>query len=242
MLKMSRVLGFTLCALNSLLAGNASAWSDNSLSFLSGSRYQLTPDNHAEIVTFEHASNFAAGDLFLFIDRFRFDEGVYATYSEFSPRLTLKSYSSSEKSLIKELLLASTWERGSGPGAVSFNHYLWGVGVDFRLPHFRYSKANIYYRDNDTVEDNWQLTLSFALPFLIGKQHFLYDGFLDWTSTTGDKASSMNLTTQLKWELSRSWGGEQKLYAGIEYVFWNNKYGVADRNERNINLLVKYHF
>lgn len=218
-------------------------WSTNSLTGLHGERYKLTPDATAEVVTFEHASRFQNADLFFFVDRFRFDDGEHSTYSELSPRWLFYRFNrETGDSLLKQLSLAATWERGRGPGTVDFDHYLTGFGLDLNLPHFRYSKFNVYYRNNEDKADNWQLTVNFALPFAFADSYFLYDGFIDWTSATEDGASSMNATTQLKWDISRYWGGKQPLYIGMEYVYWRNKYGVRDVNEHNPNLLLKWHF
>lgn len=217
-------------------------WMTNSLSLLDGERYKLTPDESATVLTFEHASAYERADLFLFIDRFRYDTGKYSTYSEFSPRWAFYRFERSDGGLFKQLSFAATWERGRGPGAVDFDHYLTGLGLDLSVPYFRYTKFNAYYRDNEDKQDNWQLTLNFALPFTMASAHFLYDGFIDWTSATDTAASSMNATTQLKWDLSRYWGSQGKLYLGMEYVYWRNKYGVKDVNEHNPNLLLKWHF
>lgn len=217
-------------------------WMTNSLTLLDGERYKLTPSESATVMTFEHASVYEQADLFLFIDRFRYDTGKYSTYSEFSPRWMVTRFQPGESGVVKQLGLAGTWERGRGPGAVNFDHYLAGVGVDLSLPGFRYTKFNLYYRNNEDKPDNWQLTTNFALPFTLGSAHFLYDGFIDWTSATDRAASSTNATTQLKWDISRFWGAKGKLYLGMEYVFWHNKYGVKDVNEHNPNLLLKWHF
>ncbi len=217
-------------------------WFSNSLSLLSGNDYKLTPDNSAEVLTFEHASNYEAGDLFLFIDRFRYDSGDDSTYAEFSPRLTLKSNGLADASFIREILLAGTWEHGSPPGKGAFNNYLLGIGLDFSIPHTKYSKANVYYRNNDNRENNWQLTLNFAIPWQVKNQHFLYDGFIDWVPSANGVASSANVTTQLKWDISRYWQQTGQFYLGIEYVYWKNKYGISGITEHNPNLLLKFHF
>lgn len=217
-------------------------FANNSLSLLSGNDYRLTPDNSVKIVTFEHASNYHGGDLFLFIDRFRYDSGEYSTYGEFSPRLSLVKSDIADKAVIKEILLAGTWEHGRSPGKDSLNNYLLGFGFDFNIPHTRYAKANVYYRDNDNNKNNWQLTLNFALPWQINNHHFLYDGFIDWTSSTSGVASSANMTTQLKWDISHYWQRPGQFYLGVEYVYWKNKYGLSGVDEHNPNLLLKFHF
>ena len=91
------------------------------------------------------------------------------------------------------------------------------------------------------------MTSSWALPFTLAAQDFIYDGFIDWSNSSDDKSSSLNFTSQLKWSLDKTLGLSNKLYLGIEYVYWLNKYGIQDSpqfetDESNINLLVKWHF
>jgi len=256
------------CALTlvggALLSSAAAAemqWSDNSFTLLHGEDYELdyslsTDDSTRDVITFEHVSGHSWGDVFLFVDRLHSSDGSDETYAEISPRLSLGKLSGSGWSFgpVKDVLFAATLEMGSfdDPDRLtrsegSFNNLLTGVGFDLAVPGFAFVQANVYHRNNDYEENNEQLTLVWGLPFKIGKAEFVYDGFADWTSATEDQHSSLNVTSQLKLDLGNFWGNPKKLYAGIEYVHWNDKFGVKDgtfgldSNERNVNLIFKLH-
>lgn len=92
------------------LAGDLLHWQDNSLSYLYGENFQRMNFNGEEqrtqtTFTFEHASGWAWGDLFYFVDYIRadnvqsrgsFNNGTFRQhdkdsfyYMEFSPRISL---------------------------------------------------------------------------------------------------------------------------------------------------------
>jgi hypothetical protein len=90
---------------------------------------------------------------------------------------------------------------------------------------------------------SFQTTLVWGLP--LGPLY--YDGFLDYATgydaDAGFKVeTSMNLTSQLKYDIAPHIGYDSKFFVGIEYVFWNNKFGIDGIDERNVNLLAKFHF
>ena len=228
-------------AIASTLSASASAemlWSSFSLSYLNGSDYEVG-DPDRQVVTVEHASGHSWGDNFFFLDRLESDNGNSENYMELSPRLSLSSLTGSDLSfgLVKDVLLAGTWESGEG-----FDNVLAGVGVSLDLPGFKYFNANLYRANNDKSSDDTQLTLTWGLPFALSDAEFLYDGFIDWTTSESDKASEMNFTSQLKWNAGKLIGTSAPVYVGVEYAYWNNKFGIDGVDERNPALLLKWHF
>ena len=237
-------------------------WQDNSLSALHGEDYKVnyslsSDDSTRNVLTFEHASGHSWGDLFLFSDYLTSDDGANELYTEVSPRLSLGKLGNKALAFgpVKDVLLAGQLELGNmdDPDRLTatgphFVNKLAGFGFDLDAPGFSYLQANLYHRTNDDKADNEQLTVVWGLPFQLGSEEFLYDGFIDWASASRDAHPSMNFTSQLKWDLGARSGNPKKLYAGVEYVHWNDKFGIKDgtfgidSNERNINLLLKYHF
>ena len=138
---------------------------------------------------------------------------------------------------MKDVLVATTWEGGEG-----FDNFLYGVGFDLAIPKFNYASVNLYRVNNENMEDDYQLTLTYGLPFKLGTEEFLVDGFLDWSTAEDDHASEMNWTTQWKWNVGKHISPDTNLYLGIEHSVWNNKYGIPDADENNVSALVKYHF
>ena len=71
----------------------------------------------------------------------------------------------------------------------------------------------------------------------------MYDGFLDYTSgISGVGPANMNFTSQLKWNLAPYFDLSAPFYVGVEYVYWRNKFYIDGVNEKNPNLLIKWHF
>jgi len=218
-------------------------WQDFSVSYLNGSNYRID-DSNLQILTFEHVAGTSWGDSFLFIDHLRGDNGSRNNYAEWSPRISFSKLSgnSVQLGLIKDLLFTSTVEMSSLQ-----TNFLYGIAADLAVPGFNYLNLNFYRRNNDKVADNWQLTTTWAVPLTLGKQQFLLDGFIDWSSASADQSASLNATSQFKWALHPLLGLKNKLYLGVEYVYWRNKYGIADSqqfrsHESNLNLLIKGHF
>lgn len=224
-------------------------WSDNSLSLLRGNDYEIG-DASRTVLTFEHVSGHSWGDIFLFIDRLEADDDDNETYSEISPRLSIGKLLNKDLTMgpIQDILLSSTAEI-----AEDFTHYLIGPGIDLNVPGFAYLKLNFYRRNNEEfggatkADDNWQFTPVWGVPFTLGDARFLYDGYIDWRSGDGDNNTEVNFTSQLKWDVGALWQSPKVLYIGIEYVYWNTKYGIKDSDalttdERNVNGLIKVHF
>ncbi|MEW6990846.1 nucleoside-binding protein [Colwelliaceae bacterium 6441] len=204
-------------------------WSDFSATFLKGNHYEVG-DNDRRVFTFEHAAGYSWGDSFMFVDRLESSNGDKETYAEFSPRFQLSQY---KNDFFENIYLATTAEVGE-----DFTHYLVGIGTKLNIPHFQYFNVNIYHRNNDASDNSSQLTLSWALP--IGP--LTYDGFIDHVPSNDISSTSTNFTSQLKYNISDALNIKEKLYIGIEYVYWKNKYGINGIDEKNANMLLKYHF
>lgn len=222
-----------LFCLSSLTVQAKTLWSDFSLTYLKGSDYEVG-DTDRDVVTFEYASGTTWGDTFMFFDRLESANGDVETYGEFSPRFKIKDFNNS---FIKSVYFAPSVEIGPD------TNYLLGVGVDLNINSFDYFQVNTYFRNNGDGDSSEQLTFVWGFP--VGK--FYYDGFMDYATGVdntafGDTETQMNFTSQLKYNLASLLNLETKLYVGIEYVYWNNKFGIKDIDERNVNLLVKYHF
>ncbi len=206
---------------------------DHSVSLLQGSNYELG-DEERNIVTFEHTSGHSWGGLFVFMDRMKeINDGGAGTYIEFSPSFTLVTLGDG---LVKDIKLATTWEMGG-----SVDNYLVGVGSSLNIPGFKFFTANLYQRFNDNTDDNQQLTIVWGMPFKLAGEEFMFDGFMDHETDLNGNAST-NFTPQLKWDVANMLDYQGKLYVGIEYVNWTNKFHVDGTDESNVNLLLKAHF
>ena len=232
-----------LCALAStaIVAQAAPVWQDFSLTGLYGENYAYpgAGDNvEQSTITAEYAAGLKYGDFFAFADRSNTDAGN-DTYFEVSPRLSLGAVTGQKLELgpIKDVLVATTWEGGS-----SFNNYLYGFGFSLDIPYTSYANINFYKAENDLQKDDYQMTITYAVPFKIAGEEFLADAFLDWSTAEGpDHKSELNWTSQYKWNVGKHISPETKLYVGIEHSVWNNKYGTK-YDQHDVSALVKYHF
>ncbi|WP_440906251.1 outer membrane protein OmpK [Catenovulum sp. SX2] len=213
-------------------------WSSYRLSYIQADKYQVG-DNSREVLTVEHASGHNWGDNFFFSDHLMFSDGTVSNYFELSPRLSLSYLSGADLSFgpVKDVYLTSTWEGGD-----TFDNFLYGVSMGLKVPGFKYFNVSLYKANNDKWQDDEQVTLTWALPSTIAGQEFLWDGFLDYSTSSEGREAEMNFTSQLKWNISPLLGISSQLYVGIEYAYWTNKFGKKDVNERNPGLLVKWHF
>ena len=136
-------------------------WQNNSLTYLYGKNFAVDSGEDGreadiqQTITFEHASGWTWGDMFLFVDNIWYN-GVsgsdgHTYYGEFSPRLSLGKITGQEMSFgpIKDVLLAATYERGESTDGVPNQNYLLGPAVDLDVPGFDRLAINVYYRKPD---------------------------------------------------------------------------------------------
>ncbi|NRA54787.1 MAG: nucleoside-binding protein [Gammaproteobacteria bacterium] len=232
------VLKYSAVACAALLSTTVSAkqyWSDTSFSALQGSNYELGDDDR-NIYTFEHASGHSWGSLFTFVDRaHNTNFGDDDTYGELG--FSFDVYNNQD-GFVKKAYVTPQWEFGRSLSG-TFNNFLAGVGVDLAIPGASYFNVNLYQRNNEQDDNNQQLTLVWSFPFA---DSFVYDGFLDAINGSDTQTGGYNFTSQLKYDVGQHIGVEKsKLYLGIEYVYWKNKFGVSGVDEKNANLLIKWH-
>lgn len=235
-----------------LLPNSATAeqyWSDNSFSFLYGADYKQVPagrSSTARVMTFEHASGHNWGKLFMFVDRIQEVDGDYReTYGELSPTIYLKQF---ENGWVKSINAAFMYEFGSSTtrptmGTFSQDNYLAGISLSLNIPGMDFFDAGIYHAwDNNTFgrSEDEQLTLAGAWHY----GNFIVDGFLDFTPSKGSKhkETELNFTPQITYDVAPALGIKGKLKLGVEYSYWKNKFGSADKTtQNNVSLLVKWH-
>ena len=219
-------------------------WQDFSLTGLYGENYELGTEDRTTL-TAEYAAKLKYSDVFFFVDQQWDSNDKDNTYFEFAPRLSLGEVSGQDLSFgpVKDVLVATTWEHNAGHGEnVEFNNFLYGVGFALDIPYTQYANVNFYRADNNNTDDDYQMTITYAVPFKLGSEDFLVDAFLDWSTAEKDHASELNWTSQYKWNVGKHISPETKLYVGVEHSVWNNKFGVKGADQNDVSALVKYHF
>jgi len=227
-------------------------WQDFSLTYLYGEGFTVDPEDQ-HTLTVEYAAGLTFGDLFSFTDFTYYlhsDESM-GVYGEFSPRFSYNKIFGQNFAIgpVSDALLATTLEYGSGP----VETFLAGPAIDLEIPGFKFFQLNLYYRmplRSDNISDGWQLTAAWSVSFPVGSSEIVFDGFADWVFVAPDSDYSTNFhfSPQLKYNLGKLlWGEDAKLYVGIEYRYWLNKYGIKDSkgfdtDDNVVSFLVKYHF
>lgn len=262
---MSRfALGLSLAA--TLASGQALAadllqWQDNSLTYLNGIDFKVDPPKQ-QTVTFEHASGWSFGDLFVFVDGIKYNTEAtngagdgHTFYGEISPRLSLGKISGADLSFgpIKDVLLAATYEFGED----DVDSYLLGPAVDLDIPGFDYFQLNTYLRTTDGRRDGdnvWQITPVWSYTIPVGDSDLVIDGFMDWVVDNDDSYhANLHFNPQIKYDLAKAMGWGKRFYVGVEYDYWSDKYGIDDNgfvgseilggtDQSAISLLAKTHF
>jgi len=226
-------------------------FSDNSLSLLVGTNFELPGDNISTL-TVEHVSGWKWGDLFFFVDVLDYHSNLNQSsnwYGEFSPRFSLQKLAGlkfRKNGLLRDVLISATFERGKN----GIEGLLIGGAVDLNVPGFQFFKLNAYAR-KDTSRgagfDDMQWTLVWSYPLDAGTQKFILDGFIDYVVGWGPQETALHAVTQVKWDIGHSLGLNRKIYLGADIDIWDNQFGVKDRpdldsNQFAISALLKVHF
>jgi len=200
-------------------------WHSTNVQFLQGQGYALGRDSRS-IISINHANGWTYGDNILFYDKtFKGQD-----YFEWHPRLSLSKISgkSFKFGAVKDVLLAGTVEV---PEAGS-RRYLAGVGFDWDLPSFNFFKTNFYIRDNpDLAGVTWGSTIAWKKKFKLGSQPFLFDGFIDFAGAEGSRAAYQLYVPALLADIGQHFGHDDRLYLGVEYQYWYNKFGLRGVTE-----------
>ncbi len=232
---------FSLIAFPALAQANDGPWIEwmsHNIQVLHGHGFELTEDTQTTF-TFEHADSWKYGDNFFYVDYS--PDASRDINAEFSPRLSFGKMTGADLSVgpIKDFLLAGTWEK-----ARDFDAFLYGAGIDLEIPGFNFFQINLYCRDN-TEEDGhgWQTTWVWSRPFSIGTLNFTFDGYFDYADyEEGEKNffTQPQLLLDVGDALNITEPG--KIYAGVEYRYWNNKFGIEGVNESVPQAMIKWAF
>jgi nucleoside-specific outer membrane channel protein Tsx len=242
-----------------------SAWD---VQFLYGTEFQepFNPDDvHKTIMTVENSSAWSWGSSYAFLDT------VYSTkndthyngnpnhawefYGEWYPSASL-SYMTGKSlaaGVINDVSLTAGINAGHKSTGANPLIYLPGLTFDLKLPGVTFFSLGVYaYIDQGQINDNenngchstgMQLTPSWLVPFSLGEVDFQFGGFLDYITEHGDCKEQVVSQPQLTVDLGKLLGLDSgKLYAGTEYQYWNNKFGIQGLDESFPQALVIYRF
>jgi len=229
-------------------------FSDSSISVLYSDDYQAFGKQKRTdtYFTFENATGHNWGSTFFFIDRnqghgkdSQGNDWGDDLYGEFAPDMNLSwalGKDLSVGSVIKDFTLGGQYEFGGG---TDVNNYMFGPGIVWNVPGMQYFKTSFYRVWNSETDDDYQTTVVWGMPMEFGATRILFDGYIDWSSAADDHESDFHFNPQLKLDIGNYFNAPSVLYAGIEYSYWNNKYGLNEDvmdTESAVSALVKWHF
>jgi len=245
---MSCQRGFCSLVLGSLIHSAAVSaveveWSHTELQALQGRHFELGAAQRT-LLTLEHADVWTYGVNFGFLD---FTEpfghsGETDTYGEVYSWLSYEKVMGHDfgTGLFDDIRLGG----GMQADDAEFRAYLYGTTLSFNLPGFDFFTLDLFaFDDQADSELTYAVTPSWRYPFKLGSQRFLFRGFVTFTGAHGAAARQVSAQPQLLWDVGAAvWGQEDKLLMGLEYQHYRNKYGVAEVNEHNPEIMLSYTF
>ena len=210
----------------------AGGYSTSNVQLLSGDGYKLNDSKQMETLTYENISSWEYGDHYFFVDMFNKQDGKTAVYTEWTPTLSLSKATgkSFQFGPIKDVHLAASVNIGS-PG--DFRALLWGAGVDLDVPGFKFFRLQGFsYKANNDKDATYQITPSWDAPIKVfNNLDMRFRGYLDYVGEGAGGRPYVLFDPQLLVDVGKLLGSSDKVFAGVEYRYWWNKYGVKGETE-----------
>lgn len=242
-----------------------SFFSTTEIEFLAGEGYNLgsndlfpafAGENSAVTTTVNHFDAWTYGENFFFFDISRETDGANNTeiYGEFYSFLNLLSVVGAQPlGPITGIGPSIGVNAGSSTGNSNFLAMLYGGQVNLQVPGFNILnfRAHVYDNANDPfsrdLDSTYQLTGVWNIPINISDRIQLqFLGFIDLTgeqAIAGGGQLEQQLLTQpqLRLDLGALSGGQPGwVQAGIEYTYWNNKFGVNNVDDSVVQALLVF--
>lgn len=231
-------------------------WSQTELQYLHGDGYRqpaTSDDVSQSIITFTHAHGWSLGHNFMFMDTLFSQAGHSAQSGVYGEAY---SYISLGKTLGRDLSFGIVQDLSAAVGVNAGEIFdsrhsgtrvaLYGVSVDFKLPAFKlfsvdFLRHNVFEPNADG--SSWQITPVWIFPFELGGSQWSLEGFADFIGSKGpDYAHTILAQPQLRLDVGELWGEGEHLYAGIEYQYWLNKYGIKGLQDNVPQALLLWKF
>lgn len=221
-------------------------WSDTEIQYLYGKEFRepFNPrDVSKHIITLQHADGHAYGRNFAFVDMLKSDardDHATEVYGEGYASFSLSKMSGRPWSggALRDVNLTV----GVNYGRKSYTAYdveprvlLPGITLDLKLPGFDFFNVDILAyvdrgrfdgRDNGCHETTYQITPAWKLPFTAGAEKFSFEGFADFIGAHGNCVSQILTQPQLRWDVGNHFGKAGRVFVGVEYQYWRNKFGI----------------
>ncbi len=242
----------------------AADWSDTEVQYLYGSQFRDNGGKATEfsknIITLQHASGYKYGRNFFFVDFAKSGNGdgnAFDVYGEYYHTLSYSKVGGVDwsKNFVKDVGLTTGFNLGTKNSEFRPNPKVLLVGptIDFNVPGFAFFNVDLLaYRDVGTFsgfgggnlcgkqKTTYQITPVWNLPFSIGPAKFSFEGFMDIIGSHGTCATQVLTQPQLRWDVGNHFGKPGTVFLGVEYQYWDNKFGGKQRNESFPQLLLAW--
>lgn len=227
----------------------------NEVEFLYGDGFKNPGDSQSierGIMTWQHASNYGVFKQFAFIDVFIqngrqnpkvTDPDAVGFYGEYYPSLSLTKLFDLDLNnfLVKSINLAGgiNYGRNDGAGYPVTRVWLYGLSFDFNVPvGFLNVSAQVYddYSYSSAGHANsfatYQITPAWKFPFEIFEHKLEFAGYIDFVGAKGPgKVPYIGTQIQIRYDVGHWFGHEGKALLGIEYHYFDNKFGIKGLTE-----------
>jgi nucleoside-specific outer membrane channel protein Tsx len=197
-------------------------------------------------LTVENSAAWSWGSSYFFLDYLRAnsaDQNSSEFYGEWYPsasvsRITGRDFSA--RPILKDVLITMGINAGSKDTGAAPLVLLPGLTFDLKIPGFQFFSLGAYaYMDkgrmngvgNGCNSTTYQITPSWSLPFNIGSASFRFDGFVDYIGSHGQCAHQIVSQPTIKLDVGKMGGKPNRLFAGLEWGLWRNKYGISGLNQ-----------
>ncbi|MFD2667210.1 outer membrane protein OmpK [Halomonas halophila] len=238
-------------ALFAAQGASAAVYSTTKVEALYGWDYEDTADagfgiDNAEhaIFTVANATGWTYGDSFFFADFTNLDQGSASeqdhgsTHAEWNLRGNIGKATGLDLSVgpLTGLYLTGQLDIDRNASVRKTTHMA-GLSADVAMPGFDFFKVYALYRDDETAEGSaMQYTAAWNAPFRLGGADFSFEGFIDVITEEGDLATQVLTQPQLVWHATEHLG------VGLEYQYWENKFGLEHTDESLPQAMIRWTF
>jgi nucleoside-specific outer membrane channel protein Tsx len=238
---------------------SAATWHSTEIQGLSGSGFR-EPANDRTVtkntLTLQNASGFDWGSSFAFVDYLKSDGADHNAdeyYGEVYvyPSLTKLTGSMLQIGALKDVSLTLGVNYGEKSTGANPRMLLTGLTFNLDVPSFTFFDLGVNaYLDRSQFKgqvstcqgDGMQITPAWQLPFQLGRLSMSFEGFVDYTTAYAGCAAHTLAQPQIRVDIGDLFGAPKRLYAGIEYQYWHNKFGIQNLNDEVPQALLVWKF
>ena len=216
-------------------------WSATDIQLLHGDGYKFGSSQRTT-VTIEHAQGKDGDDIYMFVDLIDRDDIGSEVYGEIYGQ---KSLWQPKNGPLGNVSLSLGLNADSEPDNDPYVAYLAGISLDFKIPGFSFFQLDVHAFKEDGLDSfGWQFTPVWDVPFRLGRLGFRFRGFADILTADTNRNHQWNVITQpqLLLDVGQMFDHANHFYAGVEYQYWHNKFGVRGMDERLPNVMLMYAF